>query len=206
MNFRTVARPFLPHFLKCLYYQHLLAGLMPESDALTCVPFIHSGDMVIDIGANIGKYTKFLSEIVGPQGSVHSYEPIPETFSYLRHNVRKLRLSNVSLHQAAVSSYRGNLRMKVPKGNFYQAEISADGDQAVQIVRLDDEFRDSRAISFIKCDAEGHEKEVIEGALNLIRRDRPVWLMETRSQPVIERIRELGYRADQLEHDWLFRA
>jgi hypothetical protein len=45
---------------------------------------------------------------------------------------------------------------------------------------------------------------VIEGALELIRRDHPVWLIETWSQEVIQRMVELGYQATKLEHDWLF--
>jgi hypothetical protein len=59
-------------------------------------------------------------------------------------------------------------------------------------------------VAFIKRDAEFHEREVIEGALALIERDHPAWLIETWDDAVIQRMRELGYKATQLDHDWLF--
>ncbi len=137
-------------------------------------------------------------------GSVHSYEPIPETFSYLRNNVHKFGMGNVTIHNEAVSSHRGKAKMRVPNSNFYRAEISPDGNLAVELVRLDDEFALSCRVAFIKCDAEYHEPEVIEGAIKLIERDYPAWLMETSSDAVVRRMAELGYKATKLEHNWLF--
>jgi hypothetical protein len=46
---------------------------------------------------------------------------------------------------------------------------------------------------------------VIEGATRLIERDHPVWLMETKSIAIVQRMTELGYVGMRLEHDWLFR-
>ncbi len=204
MRLRTALRPLVPHFLKCIYYQRLLSRLAPEPDALRCRSFVREGDRVIDVGANIGAYTKLLSQWVGPGGSVHSYEPVPETFSYLRHNVRKLQLSNVTVHNAGASSSVSKASMIVPEGNFYRAAISQGGDRQIQLVRLDDEFALVGRVSFIKCDAEGHEREVVKGALKLIQRDHPIWLMETSNEGIVQRMVSLGYTATHLEHDWLF--
>jgi len=63
--------------------------------------------------------------------------------------------------------------MCVPGKNFYQARLSAEGSIPVESVCLDEEFSSLAGVSFIKCDAEGHEREVIEGAVKLIQRDRP---------------------------------
>ena len=71
-------------------------------------------------------------------------------------------------------------------------------------VCLDEEFSSLTRVSFIKCDAEGHERAVIEGAVKLIQRDHPAWLIETWDEAVIRRMREVGYTATKLEHDWLF--
>jgi FkbM family methyltransferase len=203
-GFRTVIRPLVPHFAKCVYQKRLLRKLVPEPDALTCRQFLQPGSTVIDIGANIGAYTKLFSDWVGPEGSVHSYEPIPETFSYLENNVKKLGMTNVTVHNVAVSSQPGTMKMKIPDRKFYQARISPDGDQEVALVRLDDEFPQTRGIAFIKCDVEYHEAFVIEGALKIIQRDHPVWLMETSDDSVIERMKSLGYKATHLSADWLF--
>ena len=205
MTVRTLLRPFIPVALRSCYYQRLLRRTTPDPDALLCRDFIASGDLVLDVGANIGVYTKLLSDWVGPEGSVYSYEPIPETFFYLRHNVKKFGLANVTLQNSAVSSRLGRMSMTVPNGNFYRASISSVGNREIQVVRLDDEFVGSKRVTFIKCDVEGHEREVIEGTTKLIERDHPVWLMETRSTAVVQRMAELGYVGTRLGHDWLFR-
>ena len=113
-------------------------------------------------------------------------------------------MGNVVLRNAAVSLRSGQLKMCVPGKNFYQARLSAEGSIPVESVCLDEEFSSLFGVSFIKCDAEGHEREVIEGAVKLIQRDRPVWLIETWDEDVFERMRELGYTATKLEQDWLF--
>lgn len=182
----------------------MLANLRPEPDALRCRGFVKAGDRVVDVGANIGAYTRLLSQWVGPDGVVHSYEPILETFSYLRNNIRKFGMGNVVLHNTAVSSRSGQLKMCVPGRNFYKARLSTQGNIPVESVCLDEEFSSLVGISFIKCDAEGHERKVIEGAVKLIQRDRPVWLIETWDEGVLQRMRELGYTATKLEQDWLF--
>src|SRR5713226_1445855 len=199
MTLRRFLRPVVPHFLKCAHEQRVLANSKPEPDALRCRYLIKAGDRVVDVGANIGAYTKLLSEWVGPGGSVHSYEPIPETCSYLHNNVRKFGMVNVVVHNAAVSSRAGKLKMRVPSSNFYQARLSSEGDIPVRSVCLDEEFSSLGSVSFIKCDAEGHEREVIEGAVKLIQRDRPAWLIETWDEAVILRMTEFGYRATKLE-------
>jgi FkbM family methyltransferase len=203
MNLRSALRPFLPPFVKRIYHERLLANLSPEADAIRCRELVKPGDCVIDVGANIGAYTKFLSDWVGPNGSVHSFEPIPETFSYLRNNVRKFGMGNVFAHNAAVSSQSGTVAMHVPNGNFYRAMITPSGDHTVQLVRLDDQSYAWR-VAFIKCDAERHEAEVIEGALGIIARDHPIWLIETWDAKVVERMVNLGYQATKLEQNWLF--
>jgi FkbM family methyltransferase len=205
MTIRRLLRPFIPVALRSRYYQILLARTPPESNAPFCREFVAAGDLVLDVGANIGVYTKLLSDWVGPEGSVNSYEPIPETFLYLRHNVEKFHLANVTLHNSAVSSRFGRTSMTVPNGNFYRASISPVGNRKIQLVRLDDEFAGSRRVTFIKCDVEGHEREVIEGATRLIERDHPVWLIETKSLAVVQRMTELGHLGIRLKQDWLFR-
>ena len=60
------------------------------------------GDVVVDVGANIGYYTTLAAKIVGQAGRVIAIEPFPETFAALRDNVQRNRLTNVELVNAAV--------------------------------------------------------------------------------------------------------
>lgn len=96
--------------VKKAYYARLVARLpedFMEIDAPLVKHLISSGDYVVDIGASIGIYTKFLSQLVGPAGKVWSFEPISDTFEFLTNNVRKLGLENVELVNAAVSDKDG---------------------------------------------------------------------------------------------------
>jgi len=191
----------MPRVLRRRYYLRLLCCAQPERDSLSCRQYIKAGDCVLDIGANIGVYSKLLSEWIGGSGLVHAFEPVAETFDYLSQNVRELGLNNVVCHHAAVSSANGLGRVIVPNGNFYRAKLSDTGEE-VTVVRLDDLFAGD--VSFIKCDVEGHEIGVIEGATKLIERCRPVWLMEVAHPETVELMRDRGYRAIRLQQDWLF--
>src|SRR5438034_11833891 len=48
------------------------------------------GSVVVDAGANIGIYSRFLSSSVGSVGIVHSFEPDPDNFACLRAEVASL--------------------------------------------------------------------------------------------------------------------
>jgi FkbM family methyltransferase len=200
---QRIFRIFLPARLKRQHYLRILRGAKTHPDLLRCRQYISEGDCVLDIGANIGIYTKPLSTWVGSSGQVHAFEPIPETFGYLANSMEQMGLRNVICHNEGVSSVSRAARMKVPDGNFYQAQLSEQG-QEVKLVRLDDLF--SSGISFIKCDVEGHELEVIEGAKGLIKACRPTWLMEVSHRETPDRMRNYGYQATKLQQDWLFVA
>ena len=62
--------------------------------------YIHKKNTVIDIGANIGLYTNFFRELVGGNGFVHSFEPIPKTFKELESNTKQ---------HSSVKNYRLNM-------------------------------------------------------------------------------------------------
>src|SRR5215475_14729272 len=73
------------HALKRRYYGYLVKREpenWAERDQVVVDHLIAPGDSVIDIGASIGEYTRYLSSKVGPQGHVYSFEPNPETFDF----------------------------------------------------------------------------------------------------------------------------
>src|SRR5438477_2597230 len=70
---------------------------------------LFQGAVVVDVGANIGIYSEFLSRCVGPTGLVHSFEPSPDNFKRLQAATRKL--SNVQISRAAVGEHTGNSKL-----------------------------------------------------------------------------------------------
>jgi FkbM family methyltransferase len=142
-------------------------------------------DVVIDIGANFGWYTTLLSELVGPQGSVHAFEPVPAAFDRLRDNVARLhRPKNVHLYREAVSSTIGKTTIftfsGLPSGH---SSLTSQGREDVAAFECAtttlDAFCRGLHVDLIKCDVEGAECLVIEGAQRVLsQRYRPVWLLE----------------------------
>jgi hypothetical protein len=53
------------------------------------ISIISKGDVVIDAGANVGYFTMLFSDLVGPYGRVHAFEPVPATFSILSRNLQR---------------------------------------------------------------------------------------------------------------------
>lgn len=164
-------------------------------EAAIMVDLVSPGDHVLDIGAHAGWYTKVLSEAVGPTGRVHSFEPVPHTFSLLTANVSGLALSNVTLYNCAASRVDGSAVMTVPRyptggENYYRASLLDPADPSVPLRQLAVELRavDSlpalpRPVTLMKIDVEGHEADVLEGAARTIERDRPALCVEVSGDP-----------------------
>jgi FkbM family methyltransferase len=198
------------------YYARLLRAAKESGEVdLACLKHVVGrGAYVVDAGASIGLYTKFLSALVGPQGRVYAVEPVPETFDVLASNVRRLGLDNVQALNYALSDADGALEMEVPlwaKGgeNLYEARAAAPGAGSglrritVPSRRLDTLLPDG-PIAFVKCDVEGHELRCLAGAAETVRRSRPAWLLEVWGDPdergshareVFGAMADLGYEA-----------
>lgn len=154
---------------------------------------INDGDCAVDVGANIGVYTKYLSWLVGHSGLVYSIEPIPSTFEILASNIKLLKLDNVKQINCAISESDITQTMEIPldeRGfeNHYLARIvkagggEKSGQLIVQATSIDSLFcKTDQRITFIKIDTEGHELSCIKGALGTINKYRPSLLIEISS-------------------------
>jgi FkbM family methyltransferase len=201
---------------KKLHYVRVVRRFSPP-----CAPILRAlvppGSCALDLGANVGWYSRVLSELVGPPGRVYSVEPVPPTFALLTRCLRKLRLTNVETINAAVSDRRGVLLMEVPPwddggDNFYQAhvietETDGAGRRRFRVATLSvDEIcaTTPNPVRFIKCDVEGHEWPALRGAAAVIARWRPAMLVEvtsgdpdragTRAHDLVAWLGESGYR------------
>ena len=199
---KRTAWKILPHstvqFIKKRHYLRLLrSSLFEKEPELRVVRYlVKPGDFVMDIGANVGVYSKILSELVGPNGRVYSIEPYPPTFEILCYNARKLRLDNVEPINVALSDSEAVVTMALPHDSsgaetHYRASIVTDHvnegkpDTAnVKATTIDARFLSvSGAISFIKCDVEGHELACIKGAAKFLAQSHAAWLIEVSGEP-----------------------
>jgi FkbM family methyltransferase len=187
---------------------------------------VDRGDHVVDLGANVGWYTRILAEAVGSAGRVYSVEPIPRTFRFLEYSVRSLGLTNITLFNCASSDREGTAVMQVPREsaaeNFYQASIVSveDVDRRlrqveVRVTALDTLLATTAVpITFIKCDVEGHEEHALRGARGTITRCHPAMLVELSADPdeegspacdLVRWLEQQGYGVYWLRSDKLVR-
>jgi FkbM family methyltransferase len=160
---------------------------------------VRAGDWTLDIGANVGKYTLHMARCVGPSGRVLAFEPVTESFALLAANVRAAGLANVSLFNIALSSAAEVLAMTVPSfersrlANYYQARIAADGEVRVLSLPLD-AIPIPGTVRLVKIDAEGHDLQILIGMEALLRRDRPLLMVEgSRGGAIASWLAERGY-------------
>jgi FkbM family methyltransferase len=133
----------------------------------------------IDVGANFGRYSTRLSSLAK---QVWAFEPHPRLVYVLRRALPK----NVVVKQAAVSNAVGMITLNVPLRDSRQLESlstveSVNNSTAHRKIRVPaislDTFSD-RDIGFVKIDVEGHEVDVIRGALRLLAAQQPILLIE----------------------------
>ncbi len=173
---------------------------------------VSRGDVVADIGANVGVYTNELSLAVGAQGKVLSFEPVSDNYDILQTLVVKAGLHNVSAYRIAIGSTPAECEIVIPEMSgftgYYWAHIARPEDggrrEIVKVTTLDELHKDNifDRLNFIKCDVEGAELDVIVGGLEMIRSQLPGWLIEVskdRSRDVFALLRDLGYRAFVLD-------
>ena len=199
-------RPW-PHELRRYHFRRqILNGSFSsdEPDFAILDTLLRDGDWVIDVGANVGHYTKRFSELVGSLGRVIAIEPVAETFAVLAGNACYFGQANVTLINAAASDATRLLSMNVPVSagvkNYYQATVTAEGLDARVLAITLDSLAIAPRVALIKIDAEGHEVAVIRGAVGLLRRDRPIVIAETNTPEVAQEMMALGYSGERLRN------
>ena len=147
-----------------------------------------TGDVVVDVGANIGYYTVLLADKVGKSGKVYAFEPDKTNFEILKKNIEENNLENVVAIQAAVGSKNGKSFLYKSKENFGDHKLKTppiltklkspplEEREVIQVIRLDSFIKEK--VDLIKIDTQGWEPEVIEGAKKIISENKPVMFLE----------------------------
>ncbi len=159
---------------------------------------VREGDVVIDIGANLGYYTRTFSRLLGATGVVYAVEPVPPIFEVLNANTRScrnVRLMNVALGEenktitmanntVASQGYFGTGQnfVQEQKGQGEVVEFEAIMQRGSEL------FMSLERLDLIKCDIEGYEGVVLREMLPIIERFRPIILLESGGQVRTEMI------------------
>ncbi|MBL7848370.1 MAG: FkbM family methyltransferase [Cyclobacteriaceae bacterium] len=162
--------------------------------------------IIFDIGANTGIFS-LVAKAVNPPAEVYSFEPVERVYRKLKRNI-EVNQFNVVAEQLGVSNRTGSATIyDVPEDHVYSVTINknlnAEGrpviPTTIQVTTLDHyvRARNLGAVNLMKIDVETHEPEVLEGALEMIRKSRPAILVEVLTSEVADRLmvlfRDLKY-------------
>jgi FkbM family methyltransferase len=172
---------------------------------------VHSGTRVLDIGAQSGFYSLLLSRLVGPEGTVFAFEPLPANFRVLEENLSLNSIQNVMIRREAVSDFSGNISFEFPREEVSLIAgplLESDNLGAFQVpaISLDDFVRQTgQPIQFIKMDVEGAETAVLRGAVQTLKAFHPSMVVELHHDhpqdglhPAITLLEQLGYQIEWL--------
>jgi FkbM family methyltransferase len=169
--------------------------------------YCRPGDVVAEVGANVGAHTVTLAKAVGERGRVIAVEPQPVLFQMLCANVALNCLLNVDAMNCGCSA-RADVTFVVP-GLDYGTENNFGGialEQAraavcarpVRMEPLDRVLEGYQRLDLVKVDVEGMEEDVLASGAATIGRFRPVLYVENdrieKSRSLIDAIRAMGYR------------
>ncbi len=101
-------------------YNYLKPLLVEKNEWKFYLDHIAAGDIIFDIGANVGELTILFSKFCGSTGIVHSFEPTIGTYNKLQNLVNSLQLKNVKINNLAVTNQSG-----VVSFNVYEEEFSS---------------------------------------------------------------------------------
>ncbi|MBK0404364.1 FkbM family methyltransferase [Adhaeribacter sp. BT258] len=187
------------------------AGLMQKKypELFFLKKIIRPGFTCIDIGANLGYYSTFLSKLAGPKGTVLAVEPIPLFQQIWTDNVKASGVDNLKLLPYALGSENTTIQMGTPERNGLlhhgmtkvvssnaQEKYAHFYDVAMKVP--DELFSGLQRLDFVKCDVEGFEFQVFSNMQQTLARHLPLIQTELNGDhnrdSVIALLEKLGYQ------------
>ena len=162
---------------------------------------LQPGMTALDIGANIGVHTVAMAQMVGEQGRVVAIEPQRIIYQMLCGNLALNNVANTVTLMVGIGRENGMINLPVidynRQNNFGGVSLSSyAAGETVQLVTID--AMNLPHCNFIKLDVEGMELEALQGALQTIRKHKPILYVENdrpeKSEPMLRFLLSEGYR------------
>ncbi len=140
------------------------------------------GNIVFDIGANVGYYTLLASKLIGEKGKVFSFEPVVRNLVFVYDHVRINKLKNVIILPFACSeqskleifSFGPDCAQGHITKNVIASEINSDTHTFVNTIKVDEFVSKYKILpDIIKMDVEGAELLVLKGAKETLLKCKP---------------------------------
>src|SRR5690554_5296049 len=149
------------------------------------------GDLV-EVGANIGTETVSFCDIGKKYKSqIFAFEPLASNLKIIAQNKEKNKLNNLVLYNSLVSNKSGKAYFNVPKGNnsgsgFITEIEDKNNTEEFDVITLDEKIEGCN-ISLICIDVEGFEYQVLLGGEALIKKNKPVLILEVNKRYLAKR-------------------
>ena len=162
------------HFAKMLSRNIDKGGLAVYQEPVrrASIPYCKKHDVAIDIGANVGLWTRDLCQFFQ---QVHAIEPVADFRDCLSKNVPA---TNLKIHDCALGVENSMIDMIITPDNTGHSHVdpSSFGQGKIQMKTLDS--MELPVTDYIKIDCEGYEHNIILGGENYIKACRPVIVVE----------------------------
>jgi len=153
---------------------------------------INSGDIVFDIGANIGYYSMLSSRKIGENGKIFSFEPVIRNLSFLYRHVEQNKLKNITILPLACSEnselVKFSFGLDTAQGHLLEVENpvktvnSYDRITYIHTISIDEFIsRSGNYPNIVKIDVEGSELLVLKGAVETLTNIKPVIFLSIHS-------------------------
>jgi FkbM family methyltransferase len=179
---------------------NVYAGLQEFEEMAFVLHLLRSGDLLVDVGANVGTFSVLASAVRG--ADVVAFEPVPETYRHLVDNVRINGMAErIDARNAGVGAARGHLTFTADRdctnralayGEAYSGRVTQ-----VEVTTLDETVGHREPLA-LKIDVEGYEDRVIAGgAMTLARPSLLAIVIELNGSGAVYGVRDATLR-DQI--------
>jgi FkbM family methyltransferase len=128
---------------------------------------IRKGNIILDIGTNIGYYALIWSKLVGDKGKVYALEPVENNFRVFKKNIELNNINNIDAFNVAAGSENGKDYINVAEaGNissFINGKYSIKNREEVNLVKIDDFLKNKDTPTIVRMDVEGYAGEILKG-------------------------------------------
>lgn len=151
---------------------------------------IKTGSVLYDIGSHVGFFAILGSKLVGREGKVIAFEPVPQHLYFLKEHIRLNQCHNVIVMDVAVSSASGEATMRFIEydmwGSYLSAGFHPEGNLKIKTVSLDDIVFSYRIPppDIIKIDIEGAEILALQGGIRTINEFKPTIILSTHGEEI----------------------
>lgn len=201
-----------PYFNAGVDYQIYKTGKWEPEISKLIKKFMPAKGVFLDIGANIGYHSLFVASLLKEEGMVYAFEPIPRLARQLESSVEDNYFHNLKVENSALSDKEGEATLSLIDENIGASSLKEAQDQnlvtekiTVKLKTLNSFLKQFPRVDLIKIDVEGNEFETLRGGVDVLRKFRPVIIMEFshllyendyqgKTKEFVDFLKDLGYR------------